>query len=360
VQLVIFYQYLSQPLPNHQRKMNEITLERSFLRRPRNSVGILIFVFLIFEGISWSAATSQKLLIAERSGGAWPYIYQSLFTMLLPELVTMFVLIKLINVTHEIRRIHTIPVSLPGVVKYQFALLPTLLLAFFVFNPLTQTVRFLAEAFPNYQFSNWWHSYIAGTFRPRIYFVYLIPSLLIGYLAINYSLLMDYLAQRARAQEAVKAEAAELAKKLAQQQQAMPAAKPIPTYLTHLRGRNDQGELLLAFRECAYIEIDGKYYYAIHPGKGRYLVAKSLNELEAELDPYQFFRIKRDCIVNRDFVIDYAYWEKGKYILRLNTPCHHELTMPKARMQEFRSWLRGDPDELIGMAESPSLMPVYR
>lgn len=66
-----------------------------------------------------------------------------------------------------------------------------------------------------------------------------------------------------------------------------------------------------------------------------------MNDLEAELDPTQFFRIKRDYIVNRQAVLNYAYWENGKYIVRLNTSDQYNIVVPRARMHEFREWLQG-------------------
>ena len=71
------------------------------------------------------------------------------------------------------------------------------------------------------------------------------------------------------------------------------------------------------------------------------MVSKTLNELETELDPTQFFRIKRDYIVNRQAVLHYSYWENGKYIVSLNTPDQHEIIVPRVRMHEFREWLQG-------------------
>ena len=76
--------------------------------------------------------------------------------------------------------------------------------------------------------------------------------------------------------------------------------------------------------------------------KGRYLIGKTLNELENELDQTQFFRIKRDYIVNRQAILNYAYWENGKYIVRLNTPEGHDIIVPRARMHECREWLQND------------------
>ncbi|MVM40513.1 hypothetical protein GO730_27350 [Spirosoma sp. HMF3257] len=64
------------------------------------------------------------------------------------------------------------------------------------------------------------------------------------------------------------------------------------------------------------------------------------NELEKELNPAQFLRIKRDYIVNRKAIASYAHWENGKYSIRLATPQPQTIVVPRNRMQELREWLQ--------------------
>jgi DNA-binding LytR/AlgR family response regulator len=200
----------------------------------------------------------------------------------------------------------------------------------------------LLEQFPNYSFSNYWHTYIAGTFTWTIYFRYLMPVLIIGYTATNISFISDYFKQRQAEQEAAEAQAAEASQAALALSDAF-TSRPTPTtsspYLPHLKGKNGFGELDFPVSDVYFFTIEERSYYA-ELAKGRYAVARTLNELENELDPTLFFRVKRDYIVNRHAVLNYAYWENGKYIVRLNTPDRHEIVVPRARMQIFREWLQ--------------------
>ncbi|CCH55735.1 response regulator receiver protein [Fibrisoma limi BUZ 3] len=318
--------------------MKELQLHRTYLRRPIKSIAILMVVVLLVETMTWSLAYPVKMGMVERAGGFLQYFGFSLRSLLLPEIFTLYILLTLLSEFHVVFKIKSIEASWPAIGRYELRLLPVILLAFFVFNPVTQTVRFLLERFPNYSFSNYWHTYIANTFTFATYFKYLIPVLLIGYAATNLSLFSDYLRRRQEDENREKA-----AGTITPQVQLSPP-EPAPalsrTYTGHLKGRNAHGELDFPVTDVYFFTVEERYYYA-ELSKGRYLISKTLNDLETELDPFHFFRIKRDYIVNRRSVLNYAYWENGKYIVRLDTPDRHEIVVPRARMQEFREWLQG-------------------
>lgn len=339
--------------------MKTIQLTRSFLKRPLYSVGLLVGVVMLVEGLAWTSAYETKMSILARYGGFMQYASMFMRSLVIPEICTAYILIVLINKQHTLLSIDSISLTMKDIGRYELSLFPIILLSFFFFNPVTETVRFLLEKFPNYSISNYWSSYLNGTFTLEIYFRYLIPVVIVGYVAINISLVSDYFQQRQEAQEAAQAQA----EKAMQAAQKMMAARtnstalPLPVYLAHLKGKNAHGELDFPVDDVYYFTIEERYYYA-ELTKGRYLINKTLNELETELDPVRFFRIKRDYIVNRQAVVNYAYWENGKYIVRLNTPDRHEIVVPRARMQEFREWLQGSQQPFTDETATDSLILV--
>lgn len=321
--------------------MNAVQLDRTFLRKPLYSVYLLLGVVLLIEGLAWTSAFPAKLQLLTRLGGVWNYSGRFIQEFILTEVCTAYILATLINQHHKRFNIKSIKLTPTSIGRYELHLLPTLLVSFFIFNPVTETVRFLLVEFPDYSFSYYWSTYIVGTFTWDIYLRYLMPVLLIGYLLTNVSFVTDYFKQREAEQEAAEAQAAE-ASQAALALSAAFVSKPAPTsssYLLHLKGRNAFGELDFPVSDVYFFTIEDRSYYA-ELAKGRYAVTKTLNELETELDPGRFFRIKRDYIVNRNAVLNYAYWENGKYIVRLNTPERYEIVVPRARMQVFREWLQ--------------------
>lgn len=322
--------------------MKEIQLTRGFLRKPINGVLILLSIVSLIEALSWSIGYNIKAYKVQEAGGYLHYVSLLLRSFFIPELVTLFITITLVNLFHRWLNLKSVENDWRSIGNYQLQFLPVLLIAFWIFNPVTQTVRYLLVFFPDYSISGYWEKYIVETFRWKVYFIYLFPILLVGYIGLNISLLQDYLKQRREALEAAEAEAAKVAQEALALSATFSPKQVVPSpYLSYLKGKNSIGELDFPVNDVYYFTIEERFYYA-ELAKGRYLISKTLNDLEAELDPTQFFRIKRDYIVNRQAVLNYAYWENGKYIVRLNTLEGHDIIVPRARMQEFREWLQNN------------------
>ena len=325
--------------------MKELYLTRTFLRKPLYSVGLFIGLLLLVEGLAWTVSYNAKINIVTHLGGFASYISVLLRSYILPEICTAYILLTLINQYHSRLKLNSVKLTVGHITWYELSLLPAVLLSFVIFNPMTQTVRFIMELFPDYSFSVYWKYYLSGTFSWAMYFRYLMPVFILSYLIINISLVSDYLRQQQEVQDVAEAEAAQtMQKALALSATFTPKPTTPSPYLAYIKGKNAAGELDFPVNDAYYFTIEDRFYYA-ELVKGRYLVSKTLNELETELDPTQFFRIKRDYIVNRQAVLNYAYWENGKYIVRLNTPHQYNIVVPRARMQEFREWLQGRYDD---------------
>ncbi|WP_293871302.1 LytTR family DNA-binding domain-containing protein [Spirosoma sp.] len=301
----------------------------------------MLSIVIVYEAVSWSIGYRIKIQHVANEGGVLPYISKFFRSIIIPESITVYITFSLINFYHRVRNISTIENSWRSIGRYELTFLPVFLIAFLFFNPITQTVRFFLEQYQGYTLNEYINGYILYTFTWLMYFKYLFPVLLIGYLALNISLLKDYLNQRKEAQEKAEADAAEAAQKYLELSETFLPKPTIPSkYLSYLKGKSNLGEFDFPVNEAYYFTVEERAYYA-ETIKERYMVNKTINELEAELDPSQFFRIKRDYIVNRQAVLHYSYWENGKYIVTLNNPGHHEIIVPRVRMQEFREWLQG-------------------
>ena len=306
--------------------MKEVTLRRTFLGKPLKSFSILLTVSLIVECFSWLFTYNQKLVIVSKYGGLLHYIWKIVTSLILPETCTLLIVVSLINLYHNIFKIRTIQLRLGAILTYQIQLLPVLLISFFLFNPVTQSVRYLMEQFPKYSFHDYTAVYLLGTYTLKFYILYLIPVLIIGYGSINASLIIDILSQQ------------QAKKRVAKVENPIQVDNPAISFLTQLKAKTAQGETVLAVQDCYWFETEERYYYAVH-ATGRYAITKTMNELEAELNPEFFFRTKRNIIINLSYVSGYSYWENGKYIVRLQTPANDAIDMPRARLQEFKNRL---------------------
>ena len=136
--------------------MKEIRLNRRFLSNPVNSVFILLGILLLMESVSWSVAYAIKLNHVQTAGGFMAYAGKIFFKLFLPELTTLVFTIALVNRSHMWLRLTTVRNDWVSIGQYQLKFLPILALCFWFFNPFTQTVRFLVEAFPQYSLQNYW------------------------------------------------------------------------------------------------------------------------------------------------------------------------------------------------------------
>jgi two-component system, LytTR family, response regulator len=161
------------------------------------------------------------------------------------------------------------------------------------------------------------------------YMTYTPFVVILGYILLNVSLILDFLASVKKAaspSESVFSAFASFA-----------TGAPRP-FLQLIEAKTPTGDTLLNVEDCYLFETEGGEYFVEH-SKGRFNVSKSLAELENELDPQHFFRGNRNYILNLDYFDSYAYWEKGKYILYSRMLPGKQLIMPRARMQSLKESL---------------------
>lgn len=171
---------------------HDAQLSRSFLK---NGVLMLVGLSLFVEALSWYIAYQVKLNDIDENGGFVSYAGFWIKYSLLPELVTVCILTQMIYLAHRWFNIRPGEVSRSSLARYELSFLPVLLLAFPIFNPFTQSVRYLLTAFPRYSAARYWDYYITGTYTWNMYYIYLLPVLIIGYGTINIALLSSRLRQ---------------------------------------------------------------------------------------------------------------------------------------------------------------------
>lgn len=173
--------------------MEKIYLSGQYLKKPATAVSILLIVLIGIEAETWLLNFDMKMAGVRKYGGILDYVFILLRGGILPELVTFLVIAALLISFHSLFKIKEIDSSFSAVLRYELRFLPVLLVAFLFFNPFTQTVRYLLLYFPHYDFEMYWKQFIIGTYSWKLYTIYLIPTLLIGYGILTASLFSDLL-----------------------------------------------------------------------------------------------------------------------------------------------------------------------
>jgi DNA-binding LytR/AlgR family response regulator len=89
--------------------------------------------------------------------------------------------------------------------------------------------------------------------------------------------------------------------------------------------------------ECFYSENKGTY---AHTMDGRnYLLDTTLEQLEDELSPKNFFRISRKFYININAIKDIISYTNSRLQLKLNSFIEQEVIVARERVKDFKLWL---------------------
>lgn len=242
------------------------------------------------------------------------------------ELISVFIFVRLAILFVRLTQPGPLVLSGPSVIWYELKFLLFICLSIPVFGPVTNTLRYLAIFYPDYAWNAWFPEYV---FTGRMFVNYFLPFLVFGYGFLNLNLFLDYNDwQKQRFAQPHTPERGALP---------IPEQKPETIYLTQLEASDEEGETLLPVSDVMYFEVEQKTYFAYTKGQ-TYSIRKTLAELEAGLNPQQFYRINRSVIANVRFVKNYSYWENDKYIVRM-TDNKTEFIMQRTRLKGLKERL---------------------
>ncbi|WP_062058748.1 LytR/AlgR family response regulator transcription factor [Aquimarina longa] len=89
--------------------------------------------------------------------------------------------------------------------------------------------------------------------------------------------------------------------------------------------------------ECFYSENKGTY---LHTTDNRnYLIDTTLESLEEELDPKQFYRTSRKFYININAIKDIISYTNSRLQIKLNTFSEQEIIVARERVKDFKLWL---------------------
>lgn len=312
--------------------MKTLELSRTYLKRAFNGIAILFIIVLFYELVSWAFNPNEQSIRLDQANGLGGYMLNWVFGFYLPEFVSLYIIVILTDNYHKLLKINELTLSTKSILLYEIKFLPLFLTAYFFFIPITLHLRFLIREFPDFEAERYESVYLKALYTLDGYLAYTPFVLILGYLLLNTSLIIDFLQnlkKAAKPEETVLGALASLAT-------GAPRA-----YTQVIPAKTNAGETLLNVEDCYLFETEEGEYFVEH-AKGRYKIFKSLAELENELDPDRFFRGNRHFLLNLDYFDSYSYWEKGKYVLYCQKLPDKELIMPRARMANLKQSLENN------------------
>jgi two-component system LytT family response regulator len=76
-------------------------------------------------------------------------------------------------------------------------------------------------------------------------------------------------------------------------------------------------------------------------GQQVYPIEHTLDELEALLDPQEFFRANRQFIIHRRALKDVVFYFNGRLSLNMTPTTPEAVLISKARVPVFKNWMKG-------------------
>lgn len=91
--------------------------------------------------------------------------------------------------------------------------------------------------------------------------------------------------------------------------------------------------------DIAYFIIDTGVVKAITFDKKSYPIDDKLEDLEEDLNPDNFYRINRQCILRRDALVRIKQYFNGKLIVDVTPASSEQIIVSKAKASDFKSWV---------------------
>ncbi|RXK81444.1 LytR/AlgR family response regulator transcription factor [Filimonas effusa] len=107
------------------------------------------------------------------------------------------------------------------------------------------------------------------------------------------------------------------------------------SFLVHFREKL----LPLETARIAWFYTANEIVYACTSDKKQYAIEFTLEQLQTQLDPAQFFRANRQFIIQRSAIKEIELYFNGRLYLKLTPEPAEKVLISKARVPEFKTWM---------------------
>lgn len=99
--------------------------------------------------------------------------------------------------------------------------------------------------------------------------------------------------------------------------------------------------VILNIEEIAYFYSEEKVTFIVTNSGKRYILDFSLDNLEEQLNPKDFFRLSRGCIASIHAVKSASKFFNSRLKVKLEPPLQNDILISRVRIPEFLKWLEG-------------------
>ena len=99
------------------------------------------------------------------------------------------------------------------------------------------------------------------------------------------------------------------------------------------------GSLSVPVSDMALFYIKNGMIYGVTGQNTRFDIYETLDTLESQLSPHDFYRANRQAIVARSAIHDVRHYFNGRLLIKTLPPSPEQILVSKARAGEFKRWL---------------------
>ena len=107
------------------------------------------------------------------------------------------------------------------------------------------------------------------------------------------------------------------------------------SFLVHFRDRLIPVETA----KIAWFYTANELVYAHTTDTRQYVIDFTMEQLEQQLDPVQFFRANRQFIINRKEITEVEFYFNGRLAIKVKPEPPESVIISKARVPEFKAWM---------------------
>ena len=111
------------------------------------------------------------------------------------------------------------------------------------------------------------------------------------------------------------------------------------SYKTRFLVKSGQVLLTIFDKDIAYFVSDRKLTIIITYDGKKHPIDETLEELEDQIDPSNFFRVNRQLIASINSIASVHKFFNGKLKLQLNPPSEYKMTVSREKVKAFKEWL---------------------
>lgn len=112
-------------------------------------------------------------------------------------------------------------------------------------------------------------------------------------------------------------------------------------YKTALLVNQQEKIIPVQVKEIAYFYLDKTLVHITTLNKQQYCMSASLDDIEASLDPADFYRANRQFLINRGAIANAERSFARKLVARLQVNTPESIVVSKAKASDFLQWLEG-------------------